>query len=148
MRLNELSPRPGSKKKRKRVGRGPGSGKGKTCGRGHKGQNARSGGGVRRGFEGGQMPLHRRLPAKGFTNVYNREKKTTAAVNVGRLNGLEGTVDLAVLKDKGVVKGKSITRLKILGDGELSVALTVRANQFSKSATEKVEAVGGKAEVV
>jgi large subunit ribosomal protein L15 len=75
VRLNDLSPRPGSRKKRKRVGRGPGSGKGKTCGRGHKGQKARSGGGVRRGFEGGQMPLHRRLPAKGFTNVYDREKK-------------------------------------------------------------------------
>jgi len=148
VRLSELSPRPGSKKKRKRIGRGPGSGKGKTSGRGHKGQNARSGGGVRRGFEGGQMPLHRRLPAKGFTNVYNREKETTAVVNVGRLNGLEGTVDLAVLKEKGVVKGKGITSLKILGEGELNVALTVRANRFSKSATEKIEATGGKAEVV
>jgi large subunit ribosomal protein L15 len=148
MRLNELSPGPGSSKKRKRVGRGPGSGKGKTCGRGHKGQNARSGGGVRRGFEGGQMPLHRRLPGKGFTNVYNREKTATAVINVGKLDGLEGTVDLTSLKEKGFVKGKGITRLKVLGDGELNVPLTVRANHFSKSAAEKIESAGGKAEVV
>jgi large subunit ribosomal protein L15 len=148
MRLDELSPRPRARTGRKRVGRGPGSGKGKTCGRGHKGQKARSGGGVRRGFEGGQMPLHRRLPAKGFTSVYNRAKEATAVINVGRLNGFEGAVDLGVLKEKGVVKRKSVTRLKILGNGELNVALTVRANQFSKAATVKIEAAGGTAEVV
>jgi large subunit ribosomal protein L15 len=148
MRLDELSPRPRSQKGRKRIGRGPGSGKGKTSGRGHKGQKARSGGGVRRGFEGGQMPLHRRLPAKGFTSVYNRAKKATAAVNVERLNGFEGTVDLELLKEKGVVKRKGVSRLKILGDGELNVALTVRANQFSKAAAGKIEAAGGTAEVI
>lgn len=148
MRIGELKPKSGIKKRRKRLGRGPGSGKGKTCGKGHKGQNARSGGGVRRGFEGGQMPLHRRLPKKGFTNVYNKDKKQTAIVNVGQLNDFDGDVELAMLVEKGLVSGKSIQYLKVLGDGELTKALTVKANKFTKSAVQKIEAAGGKAEVI
>ncbi len=148
MRIGELKPIPGSKKRRKRLGRGPGSGKGKTCGKGHKGQNARSGGGVRRGFEGGQMPLHRRLPKRGFTNIHNKEKRQTVIVNVGQLNDFEGTVELALLVDKGLVSGKAVKYLKVLGDGELTKALTVKANKFTKSAVQKIEAAGGKTEVV
>ncbi len=148
MRIGGLKPKTGDKKRRKRLGRGPGSGKGKTCGKGHKGQNARSGGGVRRGFEGGQMPLHRRLPKKGFTNVYNKEKKQTAIVNVGQLNDFDGDVELAMLVEKGLVSGKSVQYLKVLGDGELTKALTVKANKFTKSAVQKIEAAGGKAEVI
>lgn len=148
MRIGELKPKPGSKKRRKRLGRGPGSGKGKTCGKGHKGQNARSGGGVRRGFEGGQMPLHRRLPKKGFTNIHNKEKRQTVIVNVGQLNDFDGNVELALLVEKGLVSGKAVKYLKVLGDGELTKALTIKANKFTKSAVQKIEAAGGKAEVV
>ncbi|MCP4231551.1 MAG: 50S ribosomal protein L15 [bacterium] len=148
MRIGELKPRPGTKKRRKRLGRGPGSGKGKTCGKGHKGQNARSGGGVRRGFEGGQMPLHRRLPKKGFTNVHNEDKKLTAIINVGQLNDFDDVIELSILVEKGLISGKKIQYLKVLGDGELTKALTVKANKFTKSAVKKIEDAGGKAEVV
>jgi len=147
MRLHELRPTPGSKKQRKRVGRGTGSGHGKTSGRGHKGQKARSGGGVRPGFEGGQNPLVLRLPKRGFTNA--PFAKEYAYVNVGELNifpagSLVGPEELHA---RGIVK-KLGDGLKVLGDGELEVALTVRAHKFSRGAVEKIEAAGGRVEVI
>lgn len=146
MKLHELSPAPGSKKVRTRVGRGLGSGLGKTSGKGHKGQNARAGGGVRPGFEGGQMPIYRRLPKRGF---YNKFAKEYAEVNVSELNRFEnGTVvDLTALVEAGVVK-KVLDGLRILGNGELTKSLTVKANGFTKTATDKITAAGGKVEVV
>lgn len=146
MKLHELSPAPGSKKTRSRVGRGIGSGNGKTSGKGHKGQNARSGGGVRPGFEGGQNPLYRRLPKRGFNNRFRTEY---AIVNLSELNqfaaGTEVTPEL--LLQSGVVKNPR-DGIKILGNGELSVQLTVKANKFSQSAVEKIQAAGGKTEVI
>lgn len=146
MKLHELSPNPGSRQKKQRVGRGNGSGRGKTSGRGHKGQKARSGGGVRPGFEGGQMPLYRRLPKKGFTN---RNTKDIVAINVYQLSVFENgdTVDIDALKNKGLISNPR-DGVKILGHGKLDKKLTVKVNQFSKSAMEKIEAAGGKAEVV
>ncbi|MDQ0340205.1 large subunit ribosomal protein L15 [Caldalkalibacillus uzonensis] len=146
MKLHELKPAPGSRKERKRVGRGIGSGTGKTAGRGTKGQNARSGGGVRPGFEGGQMPLYRRLPKRGFKNPTRKEY---AVVNLGTLNRFEEgtTVTPELLKETGVVKNLK-DGLKILGEGDLKVKLTVKANKFSQSAIEKIEAAGGKTEVI
>ncbi|MBE3554901.1 MAG: 50S ribosomal protein L15 [Thermicanus sp.] len=146
MRLHELKPAEGSKHTRKRVGRGIGSGLGKTAGKGHKGQNARSGGGVRPGFEGGQLPLTRRLPKRGFKNPFRKEY---TYVNVEELNRFtEGTeVDPALLIETGIVKNVR-DGIKILGDGELTVRLSVKAHKFSKSAVEKIEALGGKAEVI
>jgi len=146
MKLHELAPAPGSRKERNRVGRGPSSGNGKTSGRGHKGQNSRSGGGVRPGFEGGQNPLYRRLPKRGFVNPTRKEY---AIVNLEELNNFaEGTeVTPALLLETGVVKN-SKSGIKILGNGELSVKLTVQANKFSQSAVEKIEAAGGKTEVI
>lgn len=149
MKLNELRPNEGGgSKPRKRVGRGMSSGFGKTSGRGHKGQNARSGGGVRPGFEGGQMPLFRRLPKRGFTNIFAKEY---AIVNIERLNKFteDTVVTPELLVEEGLVKkGKAIDGIKVLGDGELNVKLTVQAQKFSKTAAEKIEAAGGKAEVV
>lgn len=149
MKLHNLQPAPGGgSKKRKRVGRGIGSGTGKTSGRGHKGQNARSGGGVRPGFEGGQTPLFQTLPKRGFNNI---NKKHYAEVNIDQLNKFpEGTeVDLQMLVDQKVVRStKAKEGLRILGNGELNVALTVKANHFSASAKEKIEQAGGKAEVI
>lgn len=149
MKLNELRPsKGGGNKPRKRVGRGMSSGHGKTSGRGHKGQNARSGGGVRPGFEGGQMPLFRRLPKRGFTNIFAKEY---AVVNIERLNRFneDTIVTPELLIEEGVVKkGKAINGIKVLGDGELKVKLTVQAQKFSKTAAEKIEAAGGKAEVI
>ncbi|CCQ93731.1 ribosomal protein L15 [[Clostridium] ultunense Esp] len=146
MRLHELKPAEGSKHTRKRVGRGIGSGLGKTAGKGHKGQKARSGGGVRPGFEGGQLPLTRRLPKRGFKNPFRKEY---TYVNVEELNRFtEGTeVDPALLIETGIVKNVR-DGIKILGDGELTVKLSVKAHKFSKSAVEKIEALGGKAEVI
>ncbi|WP_296971673.1 50S ribosomal protein L15 [Tepidanaerobacter sp. EBM-38] len=146
MRLHDLSPAEGSKRKSKRVGRGMSSGHGKTSTRGHKGQNARSGGGVRPGFEGGQMPLYRRLPKRGFTNIF---KKEFAVVNVEDLNIFEENTKVTpeLLIEKGIIK-KVKDGIKILGEGDLKVKLDVEANAFSKSAQEKIEAVGGKAEVI
>ena len=146
MRLDELKPAPGSSKKRKRVGRGDGSGHGKTSGRGHKGQGARSGGNVQPGFEGGQMPLQRRLPKRGFHNI-NRVEMTV--VNLGQLEALlDGTeASPEILVAQGLVNGKN-RRIKILGEGSLSKALTVRAHGFSAKAKEKIEAAGGKAELI
>jgi len=144
MNLHELSPAPGSKKDRKRVGRGPGSGLGKTAGRGEKGQKSRSGYSRRPGFEGGQMPLVRRVPKRGFTNVFRTEYAT---VNVGELAGREDLgerVDPEALAEKGLVrKGRPV---KILGDGEIDRALTVAAHKFSKSARAKIEGAGGTCE--
>ena len=146
MKLFELQPAPGSKKLPKRKGRGHGTGNGKTAGRGHKGQNARSGGGVRPGFEGGQMPLYRRLPKRGFTNIFS---KGYTEVNVSALNAFDdGTVvTQELLKEKGIIK-KINDGVVILGNGELKKKLTVKAARFSKTAAEKIEAAGGKVEVI
>jgi len=146
MDLSNLKPAIGSTKNRKRIGRGHGSGTGKTAGKGHKGQNARSGGGVKAGFEGGQMPLQRRLPKRGFTPL---EKKVYALVNLRDLDAFEAgsVVDLATLGKAGLVT-KVLDGIKVLGDGELTKPLTVQAHKFSKSAQAKIEAVGGKAEVL
>lgn len=146
MKLYELAPSEGSTKEAKRKGRGHGTGNGKTAGRGHKGQNARSGGGVRIGFEGGQMPLYRRLPKRGFTNIFAKEY---TEVNIAQLNKLEaGTVVTAEsLKEAGIIS-KICDGIKVLGNGELDKSLTVQAKKFTKSAVGKIEAAGGKAEVI
>ena len=145
MKLHELQPAAGSTTAPKRLGRGVGSGLGKTSGKGHKGAKARSGGGKRPGFEGGQMPLYRRVPKKGFNNIYRTEYAT---VNVGQLDIFEnGTVvTVETLKEAGLVK-KVMDGVKILGNGELTKKLTVEATKFSDTAKEKIEALGGKAEV-
>ena len=146
MDLSNLKPAPGSTKNRKRIGRGPGSGTGKTSGRGHKGQNSRSGGGVKPGFEGGQMPLQRRIPKRGFVS---RNKKVYSLVNLRDLEVFDaGTViDLEQYGKTGLVGGVK-DGIKILADGDLTKALTVYAHKFSKSAVAKIEAAGGKAEVL
>ncbi len=147
MKLHELAPNEGSKSTRKRVGRGAGSGLGKTSGRGHKGQNARSGGGVRPGFEGGQNPLYRRVPKRGFNN--DRFATVFAIVNLDQLNrfaaGTEVTPEL--LLSEGILKNPK-DGIKILGNGDLNVQLTVKAHKFSQSAAEKIQAAGGKTEVI
>ena len=147
MKLHELSPNEGSVKERFRKGRGAGSGNGKTAGKGHKGQNARSGGGVRPGFEGGQLPLYRKLPKRGFNNY--RFGKQYTIVNVDALNVFEdgAVVDAEVLLSAGIVR-KVLDGIKVLGEGELSKKITVKAAVFSAAAKEKIEAVGGKTEVV
>lgn len=145
--LSNLKPAAGSSRARKRVGRGEGSGKGRTCGRGQKGQGSRSGSGVKPGFEGGQMPLQRRLPKRGF---YNKFAKDYTTINLGALSRFEaGTVvDAAMLKEQGVISKIGKDGLKVLGGGELGVALTVKAARFTASAAEKIAAAGGTAEVV
>jgi large subunit ribosomal protein L15 len=150
MKLGELKPAAGSRKRRKRVGRGPGSGKGKTSGKGHGGQKSRSGPDIRPGFEGGQMPLQRRLPKRGFTNTLNKRKEATAVVKVGDLGrfGEGAVVDLEFLREKRAVKSKRVRFLRIVAGGELKTALTVRANYFTPRAKEAIEAAGGKAEAV
>ena len=147
MKLHEMSPAPNSTKSRKRVGRGTGSGKGKTSGRGQKGQNSRSGGGVRLGFEGGQMPLMRRLPKRGFTNIF---KKQYAIVNLDELNILEENtvVTESLLLERRIIGKKLHYGVKVLGNGELTKALTVKANKFSATAKAKIEKAGGKIEVL
>ena len=147
MKLHELKPQEGSVKESYRKGRGPGSGNGKTAGKGHKGQNARSGGGVRPGFEGGQLPLYRKLPKRGFNNY--RFGKKYATVNVQSLNifNVGDVVDSAALLASGII-GKALDGVKILGEGEITKKLTVKAAVFSANAKEKIEAVGGKTEVV
>jgi large subunit ribosomal protein L15 len=146
LRLNQLSPAEGAVKTSKRKGRGPASGLGKTSGRGQKGQKSRSGGGVRPGFEGGQMPLTRRLPKRGFTNIF---AKVYNEVNLGQLDIFEEdtVVTPQLLMEKGIIK-KEKDGVKILGNGELNTKLTVKAHKFSKAAQEKIEAAGGKAEVI
>ena len=146
MKLHELSPADGSKRDVKRIGRGHGSGQGKTAGKGHKGQKARSGGGVRPGFEGGQMPLQRRIPKRGFNNSF---AKKIVAVNVGSLNVFEdgADVDAQALINAGIIK-KEYDGIKILSNGKLTKKLNVKASAFSESAKQKIEEVGGKAEVI
>jgi len=145
MNLSGLKPPAGQTRLKKRIGRGMGSGTGKTSGRGHKGQKAVSGFGQKRGFEGGQMPLHRRLPKRGFTNIF---KKQFAIVNLGRLDKLEGDVFTADrLTELGVIH-KLGNGLKILGAGQLTRAITVEAHHFSKSAADKIAKAGGKAQVI
>ena len=145
MKLHELAPAAGSTTAAKRLGRGVGSGLGKTSGKGHKGAKARSGGGKRPGFEGGQMPLYRRIPKKGFTNIFGTEY---AEVNVGQLEVFNDgvVVNAELLKAAGIIK-KTMDGVKILGNGELTKKLTVEAPKFTESAKQKIEAVGGKAEV-
>lgn len=146
MKLNELSAVPGSSRAPKRIGRGPASGNGKTAGKGHKGQKARAGHGMRPGFEGGQMPLQRRIPKRGFNNIFAKE---IAAVNAGALNQFEdgAVVDTAALVEAGLVNQKC-DGVKILSGGVLKKKLTVKANAFSEAAKAKIEAAGGKAEVI
>ena len=146
MKLHELSPAEGSVKDSKRIGRGHGSGNGKTAGKGHKGQKARAGHGMQLGFEGGQMPLQRRVPKRGFNNIFAEE---VIAINVSALEVFEdgAVVDAAALADKGIVK-KASYPVKVLGKGELTKKLTVKLNAFSASAAEKIAAAGGKTEVI
>lgn len=146
MKLHELSPAKGSRKKRKRVGRGPGSGHGKTSCRGHKGQKARSGGGPARGFEGGQMPLQRRLPKRGFTNLFRKEYNI---INVEDLNRFDpnAEVDLAALKEKGLVRKKK-DGVKLLGNGQMDHPVVIKVERASRVAREKVQAAGGKIEII
>ena len=146
MKLHELSPAFGSTKEAKRIGRGHGSGNGKTAGKGHKGQKARAGHGMRPGFEGGQMPLQRRVPKRGFNNIFAEE---VYAINVSALNVFEdgAVVDAAALADKGILK-KASYPVKVLGKGEITKKLTVKLNAFSASAAEKIAAAVGKTEVI
>ena len=146
MKINELSPAKGSTFKEKRLGRGIGSGLGKTSGKGHKGQNARSGGGVRPGFEGGQMPLIRQLPKIGFTNIF---RKVYTTINVGELEVLEKgtTVTAELLKSKGIISKIEPYGLKVLGNGNLTKSLTVKAEKFTQSAVDKISKAGGSVEV-
>lgn len=146
MNINELRPAEGSKKRRKRVARGQASGTGTTAGKGNNGQNSRSGGGVRLGFEGGQLPLYRRLPKRGFSNF--RFQTVYTVVNLDTLSSLDLTeITPEVLLERGIIK-KLHDGLKVLGDGELDKAMTIKAHKFSKSAAEKIEKAGGKAEVI
>jgi len=146
MKLNELSPARGSRKAPRRLGRGVGSGRGKTAGRGTKGYNSRSGGGVRPGYEGGQMPLHRRLPKRGFANIFG---KSIAVINIRDLARFDkgSVVDEVALVEAGLVKGKR-DGIKLLGQGEIKHSLDVKVNLISKSAREKIESAGGKVEVI
>lgn len=146
MKLHELAPAPGSTQAPKRKGRGIGSGNGKTAGKGHKGQNARSGGGVRPGFEGGQNPLYRRVPKRGFNNRFRTEY---AIVNIEELNSFAAGTEVTpeVLIEQGIIKNP-LAGIKVLGNGEINVSLTVKASKFSQSAVEKIQAAGGKTEVI
>ncbi len=147
MKLHELSQEPGSKKTRKRVGRGMSSGQGKTSGKGHKGQKARAGRGPRPGFEGGQMPLQRRVPKRGFVNIFSKD---IAIVNIAAIEDTfeDGAiVDIAALIKTGLIK-KSLDGVKVLGNGDITKKLTVQVNAFSDTAKQKIEAAGGKAEVI
>jgi large subunit ribosomal protein L15 len=146
MRLNDLSPAKGARKRRKRVGRGPGSGHGKTSCRGHKGQKSRSGASIRPGFEGGQMPLQRRLPKRGFTNLFKAEYDL---INVGDLDRLDSgsSLDIDSLRNAGLIKGAK-KRIKLLGGGEISRPFEIKVHKVSKSAREKIEAAGGKVELI
>lgn len=146
MKLHELKPAAGARKTRKRVGRGPGSGRGKTSTRGHNGQKSRSGYSQKRGFEGGQMPLHRRLPKRGFVNLFRKDYRT---INVDRLNSFDAgsVVTPEIMQEAGMLK-KGAAAVKVLGNGEIKVSLTVRAHKFTKTAAQKIEAMGGKVELL
>jgi len=145
--LNNLKPLKGERKKRKRIGRGNGSGHGGTSTKGHKGQNARAGGGVPPWFEGGQMPLQRRLPKRGFTNIFRKEFSVINVEDLGKLAGQQNIITPEYLHEKGIIR-KLLAGLKILGKGEISVPIHVKAHKFSKQAIEKIEKAGGKAEVI
>jgi len=147
MKLHDLSPAAGSSKERKRIGRGPASGQGKTAGKGHKGQKARAGRGMRAGFEGGQMPLQRRIPKRGFNNIFATEMAIANVATLDKYFDDGETVTVDALIEKGIIK-KTLDGVKILGQGELTKKLTVQANAFSDSAKSKIEAAGGKAEVI
>ena len=147
MKLHDLSPAAGSSKERKRIGRGPASGQGKTAGKGHKGQKARAGRGMRAGFEGGQMPLQRRIPKRGFNNIFATEMAIANVATLDQYFEDGATVTVDALIEKGIIK-KTLDGVKILGNGELTKKLTVQANAFSDSAKSKIEAAGGKAEVI
>ena len=147
MKLHELSPAAGSTKARKRIGRGAGSGQGKTAGKGHKGQKARAGRGMRAGFEGGQMPLQRRVPKRGFNNIFRTEMAIVNLASLEKAFDAGATVTIEALVEKGLVK-KVLDGVKVLGNGELTKAITVQANAFSETAKQKIEAAGGKAEVI
>ena len=147
MKLHYLSPAAGSSKERKRIGRGPASGQGKTAGKGHKGQKARAGRGMRPGFEGGQMPLQRRIPKRGFNNIFATEMAIANIAALDKYFDDGATVTVDALIEKGIIK-KTLDGVKILGQGELTKKLTVQANAFSDSAKSKIEAAGGKAEVI
>ncbi len=146
MKLNELSPAPGSRRNKKRIGRGQGSGQGGTAGKGHKGQNSRSGGGVRPGFEGGQMPLQRRLPKRGFNNIFAPK---VVEINLRQLAKFAAgsVVDAMALAEAGLIKG-GFDAIKLLGQGEISVALTVKVDRISAGAKTKIEAAGGTVELI
>ena len=146
MKIHDLSPAEGSRKQKKRVGRGPGSGHGKTSCRGHKGQKSRSGGSIPPGFEGGQMPLQRRLPKRGFTNIF---KKQYVLINIRDLNRFDpnSTLDIEALKDAGLVK-RYKDGIKLLGDGEISHPVMIKVHKVSKTARDKIEAAGGKVEII
>lgn len=146
MDLSQLSPASGSRKTKRRLGRGPGSGRGTTAGRGTKGHNSRSGGGVRPGFEGGQMPIHRRLPKRGFTNIF---AKRLTAVNIRDLERFESgsVVDAQTLRESGIVKN-AVTGIKLLGQGDIDRPLTVKVDKASKNARSKIEAAGGTVEAI
>ncbi|MGN0485844.1 MAG: 50S ribosomal protein L15 [Acutalibacteraceae bacterium] len=147
MKLHELSPAAGSTKERKRIGRGAGSGQGKTAGKGHKGQKARAGRGMRPGFEGGQMPLQRRIPKRGFVNIFRKEMAIVNVASLEKAYEAGDTVTVESLVEKGLVK-KVLDGVKVLGYGELTKALTVQVNAVSESAKQKIEAAGGKTEVI
>ena len=146
MRLSELSPSPGSRRKPKRVGRGPGSGQGKTAGRGHKGQRSRAGGGVKPGFEGRQMPLTRRIPKRGFSNVFRRPWVIVNLRDLARFPA-ESIVDETALTNAGLIKGQG-RGIKLLGQGEITIPLVVRVQAVSRQARERIEAAGGRVEVL
>jgi large subunit ribosomal protein L15 len=141
MKLSELKATPGSRKDRKRIGRGIGSGTGKTSGKGHKGQKSRSGGSPHPWFEGGQMPLYRRLPKRGFTNIFKKEYKIVNLAQLAKL-GIKGLITPEILREKGIID--KVDLVKILGDGELTEAITIHAQKFSRSALQKIEKSGGK----
>ncbi len=147
MGLNNLKPAEGSKFERKRVGRGPGSGNGKTAGRGYKGAQSRSGWKYKRGFEGGQMPLHRRVPKRGFTNIFRTEYDVVNLDQLEKLFDKGATVTVDALRDAGIVSSRT-AKVKVLGRGEIAKALTVQAHKFSGKAAEKIAAAGGKAEAI
>jgi large subunit ribosomal protein L15 len=146
--LHSLGPRPGATSKKKRVGRGPGSGIGKTSGRGHKGQKSRSGYTSLRGNEGGQMPLHRRIPKRGFQNIFRQQWATVTLAALERIFEVGASVDELALREAGAIKGRAERKVKILGTGEISKALTIKADRFTEGARKKIEAAGGRCEVV
>lgn len=146
MRLNDLSPANGSRKRKKRIGRGPGSGHGGTATKGHKGQKARSGASIRPGFEGGQMPLHRRIPKRGFNNIFKKEYEIINVKDLERFKS-EASVDGNVLKSSGLIKSEK-NLIKLLGDGEIKFPIRIRVNGATKTAREKIEAAGGSIELV